>query len=292
MHDSQERRTTAHHESRSTERPALHVLAHTGLRPYFDTPDNPLGSIWLPGDRIGFVDEADLTEPGRVLHLPIFLPITSEFQADALRDVRLHHPMSLLVAVTTDVTGYRTYYAIRSGADFVVNLAIGFEQADALTAQLQAQQAYAPGSGAVPATAQAVPGRLRLADHRVPASARPSERWSGPGSEAWSEAWSEPPGVAGPGGRGPADRLLPHPAPPHPAPRPASLADSERTLVRLLCTSMTVSEIARHHYCSERSMYRRIRRLYDHLDVGNRTELVTLAAALGLNRPTAARGAS
>lgn len=44
-------------------------------------------------------------------------------------------------------------------------------------------------------------------------------------------------------------------------------------LVQLLCGTSNISSIAQQFYCSERSMYRRIRRLYEQLGVSGRAEL-------------------
>ncbi|MFE0021729.1 hypothetical protein [Amycolatopsis sp. NPDC059021] len=54
--------------------------------------------------------------------------------------------------------------------------------------------------------------------------------------------------------------------------------DHSELLVSLLCGSNTIAAIARRFYCSERSMYRRVRRLYDTLGVAGRSELRTLMA--------------
>ncbi|MEW2505768.1 hypothetical protein ACQPXB_44155 [Amycolatopsis sp. CA-161197] len=52
-------------------------------------------------------------------------------------------------------------------------------------------------------------------------------------------------------------------------------ADPEDTgrLMRMLCGTSSISAIAREFYCSERSMYRRLRRLYEQLGVSGRSEL-------------------
>lgn len=54
-------------------------------------------------------------------------------------------------------------------------------------------------------------------------------------------------------------------------------------LVSLLCGTNTIAAIARRFYCSERSMYRRIRRLYDDFGVSSRSGLRTRMA----QRPSA-----
>lgn len=207
------------HESRH-----LHVLVHSGLKNHFDAThptDSPLDTLRRSLDRVDFVDDEDLAATdGAALDLPVLLPVNSEFQAEQLRAIRVRHPLALLIAVTNDVSGHHTYYAIRSGANFVFNLAIsGESQIGMVHAQLRAHAA-AHADGAEP---------------------------------------DETPGPALP--------FVPE------------LPRDERELVRELCTSMTVSEIARRHYCSERSMYRRIRRLYDEFGVRGRAELVSLASA-------------
>ncbi|MGH3568944.1 MAG: hypothetical protein ACRDRH_23545 [Pseudonocardia sp.] len=52
-------------------------------------------------------------------------------------------------------------------------------------------------------------------------------------------------------------------------------------LIDLLCGPHTVSLIARRFFCSERSMYRRIRRLYDEAGVTGRAELRAAVALHG-----------
>ncbi|MER2208100.1 MAG: LuxR C-terminal-related transcriptional regulator [Rhodococcus sp. (in: high G+C Gram-positive bacteria)] len=54
--------------------------------------------------------------------------------------------------------------------------------------------------------------------------------------------------------------------------------DESDVLVRLLCSDETVSSISRKFFCSERTMYRKIRSLYEQLNVESRTELRALVA--------------
>jgi DNA-binding NarL/FixJ family response regulator len=67
------------------------------------------------------------------------------------------------------------------------------------------------------------------------------------------------------------------PAAPVPGKRPrdlvADLDQQERALLKLLCGNETMSVIAKSFYCSERSIYRRVRQLYDRFEVPGRTEL-------------------
>ncbi|MFI7408987.1 helix-turn-helix transcriptional regulator [Streptomyces sp. NPDC049627] len=202
------------------------MLVHSGLKSHFDPThptDSSLDTLRRSLDRVDFVDDDDLAASDGALDLPVLLPVNSEFQAEELRTIRVRHPLALLIAVTNDVSGHHTYYAIRSGANFVFNLAIsGESQIGMVHAQLSAH-AHAHGD------------------------------------EADEAPTDEPPRPV--------------------LPAATELRRDERELVRELCTSMTVSEIARRHYCSERSMYRRIRRLYDELGVRGRAELVSRVSA-------------
>ncbi|MGW6598403.1 helix-turn-helix transcriptional regulator [Streptomyces sp. NPDC055036] len=192
------------------------------------------------------MDEEELNASGG-LSLPVLLPVNSEFQAEELRTLRVRHPLSLLIAVTNDLSGHHTYYAIRSGANFVFNVAIsGESQIGMVQAQLRAHAithaiAHADVPATVPADAKRAP--VRVTEQRV---TRP---------------------VALPGLHAAGASTVP------------DLHRADRELVRQLRTSMTVSEIARRHYCSERSMYRRIRRLYDELGVRGRAELMSVVSA-------------
>ncbi|MBT2398832.1 DNA-binding response regulator [Streptomyces sp. ISL-100] len=245
------------HQSASTTT-ELHVLVHSGLKAHLDSPRTPFSTLRSGVDRIEFIDDDDLAAPGTVLDLPVLIPVTSEFQAECLRAVRARHPLSLLVAVTHDLTGFRTYFAIRSGANFVFNLAIpGESQIDMLYAQSRSHRMTTPAGPTGP-WLRAAPG-----DH----GGRHESHASG---DARDHA-----GRGGPAG----DERCPDPA----------LSESDAELARMLCTPMTVSEIARSYYCSERSMYRRVRKLYDDLGVSGRTELMSLAGTLGLNQPATTR---
>jgi DNA-binding NarL/FixJ family response regulator len=53
----------------------------------------------------------------------------------------------------------------------------------------------------------------------------------------------------------------------------SDLDQKERALLKLLCGTETMSVIAKSFYCSERSIYRRVRQLYDLFEVPGRTEL-------------------
>lgn len=286
----------------------LQVLVHSGLKPHFESPHAPLGRIRSDLDQVGFVDDEDLTAPGGALDLPVLIPVASEFQAEGLRIVRVRHPLALLVAITNDVSGFRTYYAIRSGADFVFNMAIASaNQVDMLYAQLRshcttaspesADSRFQPFSVAGDAAsaeeehrhdlsgnfeerATAKPGRVRQErglEHSAVADRRTLQ------TEHWLS--SHPPHSGGTtSGEHDSGRPSEH-DPPHAL---RTVPGIDTGLMRMLCSSMTVCEIARRYYCSERTMYRRIRKLYDDVGVGSRAELIPLASVLTLNRPRAA----
>nr|WP_203236647.1 response regulator transcription factor [Nocardia panacis] len=172
--------------------PPQTVLAHPGLREFLD----PLGGELFPSTyRIAFADYDTLLADIAPDVAAIALPVGTEQQAELLRAVRAQRAMTLIVAVTNDVTGHATYFAIRAGANFVVNVAIsGDRQTETL--------------------------RAHLSGHRSPVRRDDTE------------------------------------------------------LLDMLRSSMTVAEIARRSYMSERSMYRRIRSLYDALGVVSRAELL------------------
>ncbi|MFF9345845.1 hypothetical protein [Streptomyces sp. NPDC014734] len=255
----------------------LHVLVHSGLQPYFDPPHALLGMLRSGLDRVEFVDAGALTAPCGALDLPVLIPVTSEFQAEELRTVRVRHPLSLLIAVTHDISGYRTYYAIRSGANFVLNLAIPGEcHRDLLYAQLRAHRA-AGAAGLVAATGATGTDGTDGASDSGAQGVLPEQG----GSRHRCRYYGEELSTGAKAGRE-SDISGERPQPTTPS------YDTE--LLRLLCTPITVAEIARrHYYCSERSMYRRIRRLYDDLGVAGRAELMSLGTALGPRRPMTAR---
>ncbi|MFI9636170.1 hypothetical protein ACIHAX_26115 [Nocardia sp. NPDC051929] len=215
------------------------AFVHPGLRDYLDPADGSWGSVFGPHFELEFADYDQLAMRRDAGGAPIVLPVNSETQAESLRSVRARHAMGLIVAVTDDVGGYSTYAAIRSGANFVINVAISVErQADLVRAQLLDRTRSAPGKP-LPAVLGAVTGR----EPNEPARQRLRGRSATPATGADQS------------GRD-------------------GLTESDTRLLRMLRTSMTVAEIARLNYLSERSMYRRIRSLYDTLGVGSRAELV------------------
>ncbi|MFB7912969.1 hypothetical protein [Streptomyces sp. NPDC056061] len=271
----------------------LHVLVHSGLKPYFDPPHARLGMLRSGLDRIEFIDVGGLTAPCGALDLPVLIPVTSEFQAEELRTVRVRHPLSLLIAVTHDISGYRTYYAIRSGANFVLNLAIPGEcHRDLLYAQLRAHRAAGAADAIAVTGATSTTGAMPVdgaADGASDSGAQgilPEQGGARHRCRYYGEAPSGAPSASAPPTGAKAGRESDMPEG-----RPQSTVSSyDADLFRLLRTPITVAEIARrHYYCSERSMYRRIRRLYDDLGVTGRAELMSLGAELGPRRPMTAR---
>lgn len=293
-----------HEQQHVSDSSGIHVLIHAGLRAHFESPHAPLARIRSGLGRIGFVDDEELTAPGGALDLPVLIPVTSEFQAEGLRVVRVRHPLALLVAVTNDVSGFRTYYAIRSGADFVFNMAIAdANQVDMLYAQLRAHRTATPpeppDSPLRPLTAARDTGAVEE-EHRQAPSGQFEERESRPGSVRQDrgpehaaaagrrtvqaeDALSSPPPHRG--GRAFGEDEPVHGAAEVPGRTLRTVAGVDTGLMRMLCSSMTVSEIARRYYCSERTMYRRIRKLYDDVGVRSRAELIPLASVLPPDQP-------
>lgn len=294
MHQHGRQRTTESEED-------LHILAHRGLKAHFTSPNSALSEFGSGLTRVSFIDEEELTAPERPLDLPVCLPVSSEFQAEGLRAVRVRHPLALLIAVTNDVSGLRTYYAIRSGANFVFNLAISSpSQIDMLYAQLRSHRSTRPPQPpeahlrAIAVRPESRPGpRLGQFSEDEPSRHQSNLRRS---SEAGPVAGG-PPGVR-PGSEeaaaGHHEVTGERPGAPsvgEARPSAPAVDEADRGLLRLLCSSMTVSEIARHHYCSERTMYRRIRKLYDDFGVRSRAELVPLVSGL-VEEPSAGSLAS
>ncbi|MFB8273977.1 helix-turn-helix transcriptional regulator [Nocardia colli] len=213
------------------------AFAHPSLRDYLDPANGPCGSLLAPAFDLEFADYDELTARGDVDGAPIVLPVNTEHQAERLRAVRATHAMGLIVAVTNDVTGHSTYFAIRSGANFVVNIAISIErQTELLRTQLLDHMHSTLETRRPP--------RDLMTNRRAPEPSRP--RNLAPARETRRAATP-------------------------------TLDDFDTRLLRMLRTSMTVAEIARHNYLSERSMYRRIRNLYDTMGVHSRAELVRAA---------------
>lgn len=226
------------------------AFAHPSLRDYLDPANGPCGSLLAPAFQLEFADYDELTARGDVDGAPIVLPVNTEHQADRLRSIRATHAMGLIVAVTNDLTGHSTYFAIRAGANFVVNIAMSIErQAELLRTQLLDHVRSARGNRRS-AVREAVPNRS--------AQELPRNRNILPTME-----------IRRPGAKRPR----------------ATLDEFDTQLLRMLRTSMTVAEIARHHYLSERSMYRRIRNLYDTLGVHSRAELVSSAPRDDISAP-------
>ncbi|WP_107654350.1 helix-turn-helix transcriptional regulator [Nocardia suismassiliense] len=225
------------------------AFVHPSLREYMDPTNGPCGTLFAASFRLEFADYDQLAARRDVEGAPIVLPVNTEYQAENLRSIRAAHAMGLIVAVTNDVTGHATYFAIRAGANFVINIAIAVErQAEILRAQLFDQQGARPEKPSPPVFGT-VPNRGANSPQTEPARARAATQ---------------------PVARVPRSRT---------PDRRAELDEFDARLLHMLRTSMTVAEIARHNYLSERSMYRRIRALYNTLGVRNRAELAESRAA-------------
>lgn len=211
-----------------------------------------------PLEEMGYVVEfidphclAELDDNGS----PVLLPATTEAQAETVRSLREDFGccISPVVAVVNDCSGHQTYTAIKYGASSVLNLAISVE------AQVNALQAVL--------TAPPVPGETAVQHVRVRSLPdRPAHQVAAP------RDLTPPREIAQ---RGPEPRaanvLVGHEG--------CQLTEDEAdTLANLLCTDEKVCAIARRFFCSERTMYRKIRMLYDRLQVSGRSELRALRA--------------
>lgn len=74
------------------------------------------------------------------------------------------------------------------------------------------------------------------------------------------------------GGTEPALRLAPT-IPEGSADQWECMDEEDRLLISLLCSARPISSIAKRFYCSERSMYRRMRQIYDFFGVASRNQL-------------------
>ncbi|QBS43143.1 hypothetical protein [Nocardia sp. CS682] len=215
------------------------AFVHPSLREYMDPTNGPCGTLLAASFQLEFADYDQLAARRDVDGAPIVLPVNTEYQAESLRSIRAAHAMGLIVAVTNDVTGHATYFAIRAGANFVINIAIAVErQVEILRAHL-----FDRTEKPSPSVFGTVPNRVANSPRPEPTRAR-----------AVTQAVGRVPRSGMPDRR-------------------AELDEFDARLLGMLRTSMTVAEIARHNYLSERSMYRRIRALYNTLGVRNRAEL-------------------
>lgn len=203
------------------------ILVHASLREVFASLDNGRDGI-SGSERVEFVDDGKIDALDDISDPIIFLPVHTERQGDRVHEVRSRQPAAVIVAVTNDVTGHPTHYAIRSGADLVVNLAIADRR------QQDVIRWFTTGTRNLPA--RAAGGSSQSGEAPVRASV--------------SQISSLDPMIRG-----------------------RSLGVAESELVGMLLGSMTVAEIARSAFISERSMYRRIRALYRRLGVNDRAEL-------------------
>ncbi|WP_280251877.1 hypothetical protein [Nocardia abscessus] len=240
------------------------IFAHPSLGEYFGESERRGGlrSYFADSFRVEFIDYSDLKSADVILDSPVLLPVNTEHQADNLRSVREHHPMALLVAITNDVTGHPTYYAIRSGATFVVNLAIPSDyQSTFVQSQLHIHTGEAP-AGEFPAqfegTATSRAGARELVNRTTRRVSTTQKSTVNGAAEDFAPADIET-----------AD---------------SKLGRTDLEIIRMLQTPMTVAEIARRNYISERSMYRRIRKIYNFLGITGRVELIRSA---GPNDPLA-----
>lgn len=76
--------------------------------------------------------------------------------------------------------------------------------------------------------------------------------------------------------------LVPVAALREPRPTPAVLSERDKVLLRGLADGLTTEQLADRVGCSERTVYRRLRRVCNNLQVRSRSEAVSVALRLGL----------
>ncbi|GAA1231652.1 hypothetical protein GCM10009676_13350 [Prauserella halophila] len=151
---------------------------------------------------------------------------------------KLGYSVSPLVAVVDDYSGHQTYMAIKRGASQVINLAISLDNQFRTLQMSLARSSASPSWTTAKSSTPITQARSKLAETAAGSSIA-SDRPEAPNQNHDHES---------------------------------------DILITLLCGRETVSSIARKFFCSERTMYRKIRSLYDRLDVDSRSELRTLIA--------------
>jgi DNA-binding NarL/FixJ family response regulator len=220
------------------------VLAHPSLREHLHPGNARWGNLLAPPFKVEYVDYEEMSVRARIDNVPVMLPVNTEHQAEILGSVRAGYAMGIIVAVTNDVTGYSTYFAIRSGANLVLNVAIsGQRQAEILRDHLR--EHFQPPETTLQRSAPEPVKHQKL---------------GGQGIAAADSAVIEHESARG-----------------HIHSSLSGRYEFDIRLLQMLRSKMTVAEIARESYISERSMYRRIRCLYDKLGVDSRAELITLS---------------
>lgn len=203
--------------------------------------------------------ESVAATPGCVMLVPAFTPS----QSAALTKLLDNFPLTIAIGVVRDTTGLQTHNAITAGAAYVANLHLTW---DLLLGDL------------APAIMN-----LRKAT-TCPSSPPPqSSLWS-LGDTHRGQTWAD-------------ENEPPRPEPPRLIPNPTTAAH-QRTLVSALdaCQldrlapedlevvkllqeeGLSIREIAARLYVSQRSLYRRLRRIYTHLGVTTRRELEDVVA--------------
>jgi DNA-binding NarL/FixJ family response regulator len=176
----------------------------------------------------------------------------NEQQLDVIASIARDHPLTATIAVVSDLTGQRTQLALNAGASWVLNTVARRE--DSFTALRPLVRLHLDSSTEPPPNA-------RLGGKGPNGAPRPHVLQFRLGPKAAGGPAQRPPQDGPPGGT----------VGGHPGSGPEQSVDVE--LVQMLCGPSRTSDIARHFYCSERSMYRRIRALYQQLGVETRQEL-------------------
>ncbi len=242
------------------------------------------------------------------------VPAFNDLQLDLLGGLVSAHPTTAFLAVVADPLGHQTRRAIQAGAMMALNLLIPGEVVRDAVRMIAAGHLglSLPVADSLPPSGWAGPAANRPARVAAPGPATSSTELSARAQMAEPQLTAEhcrtvekaetadPVGAAGPGQSARVTRTQ-EPTRRSEAGDPkviswatrgptgldlAPLDPEEQSLVEFLRDGLTVMEVAGRCYCSERSLYRRLRALYDKVGVRGRRELIS---RLPQQRSSAAR---
>lgn len=167
--------------------------------------------------------------------VPAIVPVVDELQVQFLTQLRRRRCLAPILAVVGDLSGHQTFRAMANGATSVLNLELPLGKQGSVLRSLFDGRPESQG----PCSNHASSGGREDGGRRPafsPELALNLEKLA---------ALSGPDGLPG----------------------------NPELLIDMLRGPNTIAAIARRFYCSERSMYRYVRRVYDTLGVSSRTEL-------------------
>lgn len=205
------------------------------------------------GLHLVFMD--DYETPAATLGAVVLVPAFTPSQAAALAKLVDSHPLSIVIGVVRDTTGLQTHTAIAAGASYVANLHLAWhllleELAPAILCSRRSATT-APSQTGITALDPVEPGTDTGDAHPGRGDSYPPANFPAPTSTSEYQRIR----VLG-------DCDL------------DDLASDDVEVVRLLQhEDLSIREIANRLYLSQRSLYRRLRRIYTQLGVTNRREL-------------------